>query len=56
MVPLCGTDLFTRSFLPVVVRMWNLLLSHVFSCGTLSPFKSAKNLYLQKALFISGFF
>ena len=42
------TDQFSRSFLPAAVSMWNLLLSSVFSGGTLSYFKSAMNMRLQR--------
>ena len=45
-IPLCRTDQFNRSFLPAAVRLRNLLLSGVFSNGTLSSFKSAVNLHL----------
>ena len=43
----CGrTDQFSRPFLPVVVRTWNLLPLDMLSVGTLSSFKSAMNLCL----------
>ena len=44
----CRTDQFSRSFLPSAVRLWNLLLSGVFSGDTLSSFKSTENLCLLK--------
>ena len=34
-IPRCRTYQFNRSFLPAAVRLWNLLLFSVFSCGTL---------------------
>ena len=49
MIPRSRTDQFNRAYLLVAVRMWNLLPSDVLSGGTLSSFKSAMNLSLQKA-------
>ena len=46
--PRCRTDQFRQSFPPVDVRMWNLLPSDVFGDGTLSSFKSAMNLCLER--------
>ena len=48
-IPRCRTNRFSRSFLPATVRLWNLLLSCVFSGDTLSSFKSAMNLCLLRA-------
>ena len=47
--PRCRTEQFSRSFLPAVVRLWNLLLSGVFSGDTLSSIKSAVNMCLLRA-------
>ena len=47
-LPRCRTVQFSRSFLPVAVRLWNLL-SDVFSGGSLSSFIRAMNLCLQRA-------
>ena len=44
-----ASDLVSRSFLAVAVRLWNLMPSGVFGGGTLSSFKSAMNLCLQRA-------
>ena len=49
-IPLCSTDKISRSCLPVAVRLWNLLPSDLFSSSTLSSFKSAINLCLQREL------
>ena len=49
LIPRCRTDQFYRSFLPVAVRLWNLLPSDVFSGSILTYFKSAMNLFLQRA-------
>ena len=49
MIPRCRTDQFCRSFLPAVIRLWNLLPLGVFSIGTWSFFKSAMNLCLLRA-------
>ena len=48
-IPRCRTDPFSRSFLPVVVCLWNLLPSDMLSGGTFNSFKSAVNLCLQRA-------
>ena len=45
----CRTDQFNWSFQPAVVRLWNLLLSGVFSCNTLSSFEGAISLCLLRA-------
>ena len=45
----CRTDQFSWSCLPAAVRLWNLLPTGVFSSDTLSYFKSAINLCLQRA-------
>ena len=47
--PRCRTGEFTQLFLMAAARMWNLLLSGVFSAGTLSSFRSAMNLCLLRA-------
>ena len=47
--PSCRTDQFSRSFLPAAISLRNLLLSGVFSGGTLSLFKNAMNLCLLRA-------
>ena len=46
---LCRTVQFSRSFLPLNVRVWNLLPSDVFMGSTLCSFKSAMNLCLLRA-------
>ena len=43
-IPRCGTDQFSPSFLPAAVRLWNLLSSGVINGGILNSFKSAMNL------------
>ena len=48
-IPHCRIDQFSRSFLPAALCLWNLLSSGVSSGSTFSSFKSAMNLYLQKA-------
>ena len=55
MIPRCGTDQFSRSFLSAVVHLWNLLPSNVFCDGTLSSFKSAMNLCLLGLILICLF-
>ena len=40
-IPRCRTNQFSRSFLPVALRLWNLLSSDVYSGGTFNSFKSA---------------
>ena len=47
-IPRCRNDPFSGSFLSASVRLWNLLLSGVFSCCTFSSFKSTMNLYLLR--------
>ena len=42
-IPHCRTDQFSRSFLPAVGRLWNVLPSGVFNGDTLSSFKSTVN-------------
>ena len=49
MIPRSRTDQFSVSFLLVAVRLWNLLPSGMFGSDTLSSFKSAVNLCLQRA-------
>ena len=48
-IPSCRADQFNRSFLPVTVRMWNLLPLGVFSGETLSSFNRAMDLCLLRA-------
>ena len=48
-IPRSRTNQFSRLFLLVAARMWNWLPSDVFSGGTLSSFKSAIDLCLQRA-------
>ena len=50
--PRCITDQCSRSLLPAAVCLWNLLLSGVFSGGTLSSFKSATNVCHQRLCLI----
>ena len=46
--PRCRADQFSQSCLPAAVRLWNMLLSGVFSGGTLGSFKSAVTLCLLR--------
>ena len=48
-IPGFRTDQFSRYFLPVAGRLWNLLPSGVFSRGTLNSFRSGMNLCLLRA-------
>ena len=48
-IPCCRANQFSESFLATAVRLWNLLLSGVFSGDTLRSFKSAMKLRLQRA-------
>ena len=48
-IPRCRTDEFSLTFLPANVHLWNLLPPVVFSCGTLSSFKSDMNFRLPRA-------
>ena len=48
-IPRCRTDPFSQSFLPAVVRVWNLLPSSVLSSCSLSSFKKTMNLCIQRA-------
>ena len=43
-IPRCRPDQSSRSFLPALRRLWNLLPSGVISGGILRSFKSGKNL------------
>ena len=45
----CNTEQLSRSFLPVAVRLWNLLHLDMFSGGTFSSFKSTMNFCLVRA-------
>ena len=47
-IPRCRTDQFSRSFVPAVARLRNILPSGVCTGGTLSSFKSAVNLCFLK--------
>ena len=47
-IPRCRADQFSRSFLPAVVRLLNLLPSGVLSGGALRPFKNAVHLCLLR--------
>ena len=49
-IPRCGTDQFSRSFLSVAERLSNFLPSNVWSGGTWSSFKSTMNLCPRRAL------
>ena len=44
----CRSNLFNRSFLPAGVSLWSLLPPGVFNSGTLSSFKSAMKVCLQR--------
>ena len=48
-IPRCRTGQFSRLFLKVAVRLWNLLPVNMFCGSALRSFKSAMKLYLQRA-------
>ena len=48
-IPRCRADQFSLPFLPVALRLWNVLPSCVFCGGTLSSLKRAMKLCLLRA-------